>query len=266
MKRILFVVLIAIVSTNLGQAQESNSKELKVLQKKLKSLDDSKSKKEALLVAEEIDKVLTDRRTMSSAIDIAWRYCEIGDVENAYKWAKTSADRNFQNYNYYSMYDNYKLLQGHPKFNDLIEQIKLNAGIGKPAIQFSTIDVTGKEISLNQYLGKVVLLDFWETSCGPCVASMPYLSKLYDENRDKGFEIIGISLDKDKNKLGKFIKKKNIGWPIICSTKGWNDDVKELYNVNLIPATYIIDKKGILRHSQISGEKLRKAVIELMNE
>jgi peroxiredoxin len=236
-----------------------------ILQGKIQALDKLERNQEAVLVAIELD-ILEGEKEVGKACDVAWRYSILNDTENAFKWAKVSADRGLQNYLYYTMYNEFTPLQNHPKFNELIEQIKENAGFGKPAKQFVREDISGKEISFEKYLGKVVLIDFWATWCSPCLAEMPNLKKLYDEFKDQDFEIIGISVDTDKEQLNKYLKEKGIEWPIIFGGKGWNDETKELYGVQLIPASWVIDKKGIVRHSQIKGEKLRNAIAELINE
>ena len=236
-----------------------------ILQGKLKALDKLERNQEAVLVVIELEK-LDGKRDVSKACDIAWRYSILNDSENAYKWAKESADRGLQNYHYYKLYNEFKPVQDHPKFNKLIDQLKENAGLGKLAKQFVRNDISGKDISLEKYLGKVVLIDFWATWCPPCVAEMPNLKKLYTEFKDQDFEIIGISVDTDKEQLRKFLVEKGIEWPIIFGGKGWNDETKELYGVQLVPASWVIDKKGIVREGQIKGDKLRNVIAELIKE
>jgi thiol-disulfide isomerase/thioredoxin len=236
-----------------------------ILQGKIQALDKLERNREAVLVAIEID-LLEGATEVGKPCDIAWRYAISNDTLNALKWAKVSADRGFQNYNYYLANDEFKILQGQPAYNSLIEQIKGNAGLGIPAKKFVRKDISGNELSLEKYSGKVVLLDFWATWCAPCVAELPSLLKLYDEFKTQGFEIIGISLDKDKTLLEKFLLEKRIEWPIVFSGDGWNDVTKELYGVRMVPASWVIDKKGIIRYSQVKGDKLKNAIMELIKE
>jgi len=236
-----------------------------ILQGKIQALDKLERNREAVLVAVELDS-LEGASEVGKPCDIAWRYAVVNDTLNALKWAKVTADRGFQNYNYYMLNDEFKILQGQPAFDSLIEQVRGNAGLGKPAKQFVRNDVSGKEIALEKYSGKVVLLDFWATWCAPCVADMPELHALYDEYNTRGFEIIGISLDKDKALLEKFLLEKSIAWPIIFGGQGWNDETKNLYGVRMVPASWVIDKKGIIRYSQVKGDKLKNAIMELIKE
>lgn len=113
---------------------------------------------------------------------------------------------------------------------------------GKQAIEFNAATIDGGKVAMPlSYKGKVVLLDFWATWCPPCVTEVPYVLAAYQKHHSSGFEILGISLDQDKNKLGSFLKQKNIAWPQICDGKGWDAAIAKLYNVQSIPATYLID-------------------------
>jgi peroxiredoxin len=236
-----------------------------ILQGKIQALDNLERNREAVLVAIELDS-LEGATEVGKPCDIAWRYAVVNDTLNAFKWAQISAERGFQNYNYYLLNDEFKIFQDQPGFDSLIEQVKGNAGLGKPAKKFVRKDISGNEISLEKFSGKVVLLDFWATWCAPCVAEMPALQKLYDEFNSWGFEIIGISLDKDKVLLEKFLLEKKIAWPIIFGGQGWNDETKDMYGVRMVPASWVIDKKGIIRYSQIKGDNLKSAIMELIKE
>ncbi len=78
--------------------------------------------------------------------------------------------------------------------------------------------------------------------------------------------IIGISVDKDKDLLGKFVSENKIQWPIVWGGQGWKDETKELYGVKLVPATWVVDKNEIVRYSQLKGAKLRSAVAALVKK
>ncbi len=179
---------------------------------------------------------------------------------------KTSADRGYQNFNYYLKNKEFKALQSDRRFPNLLKQIKTNSGIGKPAKPFVRTDIAGKTVALELLKGKVILLDFWATWCPPCVAAMPGLQRLYAEFKDKGFEIIGISADSDKKRLDEFLLEKKLPWPLIGDGKGWDDETRVLYGVASVPTCYLIDKKGIVRCFQLQGDELRSAIAELVKE
>jgi thiol-disulfide isomerase/thioredoxin len=118
--------------------------------------------------------------------------------------------------------------------------------IGKPlAIKFKAVD--GREVDLAALKGKVVLVDFWATWCGPCVAGLPHLQETYAKFQAKGFEIVGISLDKEKPELLQAIADKKIPWPQHFQEGGEANKIADAFEVGPIPAMWIVDKKGNLR-------------------
>ncbi|MFZ5997707.1 MAG: peroxiredoxin family protein [Nitrospirota bacterium] len=120
----------------------------------------------------------------------------------------------------------------------------LAANSGSPAPDFTLTDISGKKISLSELKGKVVLLNFWATWCGPCKAEMPALNKLYLELKEKGFVILAVSLDTAEKPVKSFIAEKKLAFPVLM------DSDKELsfdkYAVMGLPTTFLIDKKGII--------------------
>lgn len=110
------------------------------------------------------------------------------------------------------------------------------------APDFQLKDLNGQPLSLSDSKGKVVLLDFWATWCPPCVAEIPHFKELYAQYKDKGFEIIGVSLDQEGVKVvGPFAKKNAIQYPIVIG----NDQVTRSYGgIRGIPTTFLIDRKG----------------------
>ena len=110
--------------------------------------------------------------------------------------------------------------------------------------------------------GKVVLIDFWATWCGPCIAELPNVLKAYEEYNDKGFEIIGISLDnaKDEDKLRTFVKDKKMTWPHAFDGQGWRNSLAKKFGISSIPATFLIGKDGKVVSTNLRGPALSKAV------
>ncbi|MCK4538131.1 MAG: redoxin domain-containing protein [Candidatus Krumholzibacteria bacterium] len=135
--------------------------------------------------------------------------------------------------------------------------------VGKVPEDFSTNATDGKPISLTQYRGKVVLVDFWATWCAPCIAEMPHVKKVYEKYNPKGFEIIGISMDDSKVKLDEYIKNESIKWRQVFDGKGWKSELGQKYAIASIPTTFLLDREGVIRYKNLRGDDLEKAVKEL---
>jgi thiol-disulfide isomerase/thioredoxin len=136
-------------------------------------------------------------------------------------------------------------------------------GVGDTlTIAFTAVD--GRKVDLAALKGKVVLVDFWATWCGPCVGEMPAVQKAFDAYHAKGFEIIGISLDQEKSKLESFVKEKGLRWPQSFDGKGWENEIARKYGIQGIPATFLIGKDGKIVAKDLRGPALEKKLAELL--
>jgi len=138
--------------------------------------------------------------------------------------------------------------------------------VGKQFPDFAEKDLEGKELSVANYKDKIVLVDFWATWCGPCVGELPNVLKAYEKYHSKGFEIVGISLDSDKNKLTSFMKQKNMTWQQFFDGKGWGNKLAGKYGVGSIPATYLLDGTGKIVAKDLRGEALVEKVASLIDK
>ena len=121
---------------------------------------------------------------------------------------------------------------------------KLSLAGSKVDIKFTAVD--GREVDIQKMNGKVVLIDFWATWCGPCVAELPNVKAAYDRLHSKGFEIVGISFDNTKGKLTSFVKKEEMAWPQYFDGQGWQNAFGQRFGIQSIPAMWLINKKGEL--------------------
>jgi thiol-disulfide isomerase/thioredoxin len=129
---------------------------------------------------------------------------------------------------------------------------------------FSEKDLAGKPLSIAGYKGKVVLIDFWATWCGPCRAELPNVIEIYQKNHVQGFEIIGVSLDSDRAKLDSFLKSKGMTWAQYFDGEGWSNKLAKKYGVNSIPMTYLLDREGKIIGKDLRGDELAEAVTKAL--
>lgn len=135
---------------------------------------------------------------------------------------------------------------------------------GQVVPDFFATDLDGKPISLQDYRGKVVLLDFWAVWCGPCLGEMPNVKRVYDTYKDQGFDIIGVSLDTDAARLRNYLKKNSIPWRQIFSGQKWNSPLALKYHIRSIPAPWLIDRDGTLISREARGVKLERLVVKAL--
>ena len=188
---------------------------------------------------------------------LAEAYKQIGKYEDAEAEYKTILAN-------YSDFDRRLTAMVEQQISTLSAERKLK--VGSPPVGFEVTSVKGEKLSLDKFKGKVLLLDFWATWCAPCRQEMPNVIKVYDKYNDKGFEIVGISLDRDRNAFDSYIEKYEMKWPQFYDGKFWQNEVATLYGIQSIPATFLIDKKGNIRYKHLRGRQLEVAVQELLAE
>lgn len=137
---------------------------------------------------------------------------------------------------------------------------------GKFALAFSVKSSKGDELSLDKLKGKIVLLDFWASWCGPCRAEMPEVKRIWKKYGGDSFVIVGINLDNNRNAFETYVKQEEVVWPQYYDGQGWNNKIARLYNVHGIPQTILIDQDGVIRATGLRGGALYDKIGDLLKK
>ncbi|HEY9258778.1 TlpA disulfide reductase family protein [Chitinophaga sp.] len=129
---------------------------------------------------------------------------------------------------------------------------------GKKAPVFAMKDVNGKTVSLADFKGKYVLIDFWASWCGPCRAENPNVVKAFEAYKDKGFTILGVSLDDNADKWKAAIDKDHLTWTHVSDLSGWKNPAVKLYGVSAVPTNFLVDPTGKIIGKNLRGEALQQ--------
>lgn len=151
------------------------------------------------------------------------------------------------------------------KIKENVEKMKATA-VGQKFTDFEMKTPEGKSVKLSDYVGKgkIVLVDFWASWCGPCRREMPNLVEAYAKYKNKKFEIVGVSLDQNSKSWEDAINKLNITWPQMSDLKYWNCEGAKLYAVSSIPHTVLINEEGIIIARGLHGEELQEKLAEII--
>ena len=116
----------------------------------------------------------------------------------------------------------------------------------EPAPDFALKSLTGENLRLSEYLGEVVVLNFWSTDCGSCVSQMPAVQKLYEQYRDDGLQVLGINIDRNPNRAREMVEKLELGYPVLFDA---DRSVSREYELNALPFVVVIDRDGAIRYT-----------------
>ncbi len=144
-------------------------------------------------------------------------------------------------------------------------KVYANLQIGKQAPEINLANPQGTLVSLSSLRGKLVLIDFWASWCGPCRQENPNVVRVYNQYKDKGFEVYGVSLDKEKTAWTKAIAQDQLRWTHVSDLKFWESEAAKTYGVRSIPQTYLIDGQGKIVAKNLRGQALEQKIAALLN-
>ena len=146
-----------------------------------------------------------------------------------------------------------------------VDKLK-KVSIGSDYTNFIMDDTSGNSTELSSIIGNnYLLIDFWASWCGPCRRENPNIVSIYKEYQNQGFDIMGVSLDTDRQKWISAIEKDSLNWTHVSDLNGWNNEAAKLYAVNAIPHSIIVDKNGVIIAKNLKGDALREKVSELLD-
>jgi thiol-disulfide isomerase/thioredoxin len=156
---------------------------------------------------------------------------------------------------------------GNPQVSTFLKNVaKLNgAAIGSPAPEIAYQTPAGETLTLSSLKGKYILIDFWASWCGPCRRENPTVVRIYNKYKEKGFEILGVSLDNNKDSWVKAIEKDELTWKHVSELKQWQSSVVPEYGIKGIPLTVLVDKEGNIIAKNLRGESLEAKLAEIFN-
>lgn len=135
---------------------------------------------------------------------------------------------------------------------------------GRKATDFTQNDLNDKPFTLSSLRGKYVLVDFWASWCVPCRAENPNLVKAYQQLKGRNFEVVGVSLDQDKESREGAVKKDNLPWIHVCDIRGWKNEVAVMYGINSVPQNLLINPAGVIIAKNLRGENLTEKLSALI--
>lgn len=164
---------------------------------------------------------------------------------------------------YNKLNDDVKNTESAKRLNEFITKSKA-VSVGQIAPDFTQKNTEGKDVSLHSIKAKVKIVDFWASWCGPCRAENPNVVNIYKKYHKKGLEILGVSLDEKEDAWKKAIKDDKLTWLHVSDLKGWRNAVAQKYNVNAIPAMFVLDENNKIVAKNLRGKELENKIAELL--
>ena len=167
------------------------------------------------------------------------------------------------------LYDNIAPEVGNNGIYDMLSKrvtVLKNSNVGKLAPNFAMADTTGEMITLSSHHGTYLLIDFWASWCGPCRMDNPQMVEIYNKYHPMGYNVFGVSLDSKKDRWMSAIEEDELFWTHVSDLKGWGNEAAQLYGVNSIPHTVLVDPEGIIVARGLRADELEAKLAEIFTE
>jgi peroxiredoxin len=256
-----------------GSAINADDKLLKERMKTITQWEDANSKIYEQAYKDKNTKVMDSLDNVDYEILAAKRKVTAAFVKD-YPKSMRAAMAILENFSYYA-----EASDVEPLYNDLDSKIKnspkgkeiknmidtyAKVAIGKPAPDITQFTPDSAQLSLSSLKGKYVLIDFWASWCGPCRRENPNVVKAFNQFKDKGFTIFGVSYDTKKDRWIKAIADDHLDWNQVSDLQGWQNSTSNQYGIKAIPSNVLVDKNGVIVAKNVFGEKLTGKLKELL--
>jgi len=232
------------VWTNLKQAKKENNKD--AIAKWETNYDETVEQQKYFI----LDYVMKNNTSVVSAYIL---------LRNSYSYDEKDMEPVVNNFDEYVQGSKYVTL-----INEKINVLK-KVAIGQPATDFTMNDMEGNPVMLSSLYGKYLLVDFWASWCGPCRNENPNVVLSYKTYKDSGYDILGVSFDKNKDNWLKAVKADNLTWHHVSDLKYWDNAAGKLYGINSIPSNILLDPEGIIIAKNIRGKDLQDKLLEIFS-
>jgi len=247
---------------NFEAGMKTYDDEMRAIYKEYRVAKDSAYKDEMDKLSEKMDEIyetqqqfikdyVFENNTDVTAPFIAYR--------NSYSWTVEEMENIVNNFD--------PTLQASPEYQLLSDRIVIlkRVDIGQPLVDFAMKDTSGLDVTLSEVSkGKYLLVDFWASWCGPCRAENPNVVACFNEFHEKGFDVLGVSFDKSRDKWIEAIYADSLYWNHVSDLQYWDNAAGKLYGIRSIPSSILLDPEGIIIAKNLRGDDLRAKLEELM--